>query len=839
MTKTNLIFFKINHITALTKVILETYKRKESYRAEHIQELPTLVKSVNEHKNAILIFELTNKKDFQLAASLLKRYRGLIDNGTFKPVCILRVNNKKVEKALVKLGCSDHLAEDITSKTFSYKIDFWNKSIQKHLEIESSRDLSDKQESKESSNYSNQNLENKESKELFIATKALDFKSDLWLLQSKSDHKKILRRWLIKLIGPSSYVGVWESCSGKSDLWRLTLDVSDNFEELIGEEGNWFFFGDKPEFDWKEKKWSFSSDAPHLFFKSIAGEVSSRFKYNNGSVEFCENSKHALDKKNVIVKTFDREFVFKNDGSADSTEQSLKDKKDKTKNRDYHASHEDDAELGQMRGKGSTDKLSNGPLKGKIGPKGESETDQSHKSNYMDEAEAAPMSGKGSTDTIDSSPMSGKNSNHDTETGPLSGKSSTDNIDTSPLQGKNGADEAQSGPLSGKGATDKLNNDPLSGQGSSHDAAAGPMSGKSSTDSLDTSPHRGKSSGDDTGAGPLSGKNSTDKMKSAPFVGQNSSQEENTGGLEGKSSTDQIDGQLKGKGSTDEITSGPLKGKSKTNDLENYKPLEGKVKKKKGVYEDDEDHHSQNQSNSAPLSGASSTDEISSAPLSGKVSPSHSEQENTGESNHKKKHPLDGIKSFGRISKEKANGAYVDPKLDQVIDNQNKETKDSKLKHDGLFGEGSKAREEQEEDMLEALGGGLTDFDLSQADPEVNLESGELRVVLRQITKSGNPITFICDFEDFYEDELLVNTPKDSLVEGTNVEASIVLIYNQKKIKVRCEGIIDLVEPFDERRDALSIKIEQIDSKLYQNFMSLYENRQESINDFMNKAKGY
>jgi hypothetical protein len=134
------------------------------------------------------------------------------------------------------------------------------------------------------------------------------------------------------------------------------------------------------------------------------------------------------------------------------------------------------------------------------------------------------------------------------------------------------------------------------------------------------------------------------------------------------------------------------------------------------------------------------------------------------------------------------------------------------------------------------------EFDLSKVidgKAQVNTESGELKVILKQETKAGNDITFICDFEDFYTDELVVHAPKDSLLLNSQVKGKVSLKYGDQKIKVVIEGTISEVDEFDDRKDTLVIEVNSISEKDYDQFMSLYQDRQESIMDFIQKAKGY
>lgn len=192
---------------------------------------------------------------------------------------------------------------------------------------------------------------------------------------------------------------------------------------------------------------------------------------------------------------------------------------------------------------------------------------------------------------------------------------------------------------------------------------------------------------------------------------------------------------------------------------------------------------------------------------------------------------------------------------------------------------GSSTQEEREQEMLEALGGDLTKRPTAnkaepivndiihnlgdknkkigralepiegekpsgfigslQKEPEVDLESGQLKVTLKQKTDAGNEITFICGFEDFYEDELIVKAPKNSLPLNSKVFAHVILEYKGHKVKVISMGKITEIEDLSENEDTLIISLVRVDNEKYKKFMKLYQERQESIHEFMQMAKGY
>lgn len=164
-----------------------------------------------------------------------------------------------------------------------------------------------------------------------------------------------------------------------------------------------------------------------------------------------------------------------------------------------------------------------------------------------------------------------------------------------------------------------------------------------------------------------------------------------------------------------------------------------------------------------------------------------------------------------------------------------------------LVRKAEKSREEYESEMLEALSSAPISntlelaivSDNSEVLPSLDLESGSFKVLVKQKTDRGNEITFICDFEDFYEDELTVHSPRNSLAPGSLVKASVRLQYNGEAVKIDCLGKIQELEDFNEEKDILVISISHIDKDKYAKFIELYQNRQGSINNFMKAARGY
>jgi hypothetical protein len=1100
----NLVFFDFKDSSVLVNELSRYYANSPQFDVENLEDANEVNQFLASSGNGIFFFKVDNKKELQQAVSILKGQKKLIKKGMIKPACISGIKNKKVETILAKYGCVDILEPDTKAKTLTFKLDFWSKPIVAQLDkIEKENEL--KMKRKEAS----QKQEEKKV-ENFKYEGTLDLESDVWIVKHKNDCKKVLRRWLLKLLGPSPFIGTWvelEAQPGdKLPTWKYVLKDSNN-GDFIKDEGAWFFYGSKPDFDWKVNRWNFSSDLPHLYFYTREGVVHSRFKFENGQVVIKENSQFATMREDMILETCDAKYNFDGDEAEDEGSESLEGehgadelnnlsgKLDGELEEDQDSTRKpggytEDSIDSNMSGKSSTDNLDGGPLSGKVAPGEEKEPQKDKKPSGFDEVPTPDnMNGKSSTDNLGGghlagniapgaekeddkkkkpnsysdealeSNMSGKSSTDEIGGAPLAGKSSTDELGGPPLAGKSSTDELGGAPLAGKSSTDNLGSDPLSGKVKPNDpteeekkkdpmfkeeALPGHMGGKSSTDELGGGPLSGKvkpqdkkeeenkdstfeeqplpgnlggkSSTDDLGNGPLSGKVNPSKPKEKEEKDSSFEEEALAGHMGGKSSTDNLgDGPLSGKlnptaekpntPSLDELGEAP--GPGKTNDLidELGDPLnhpgpgtanpelaepsfqddpfadfagapdfskeqlgelpgapapsnaqfdspivapivnlddlvdpntgeaaqvdsgiydtekaeaqgpDGKSKFDKanaegdspvdlsgyqimeGFKQEGEEQTSNPMEQVIDNKAAVTKNELNSNSLfDTDLKNENASESNTGEKSGATSNPLgqeailDG-KPQSPVNSAAQASAFDDtlesekPNLNNQVDplaseDKNKESKSGNatsekpvLNKEPMVGKKANINQiEKENDMLDALGGGLTDgdgmLDGSPADEntasldtqigsaveqdegpdldaiigqavEVNLESGELKVVIKQQTDAGNDITFICNFEDFYEDELIVLAPKNSLPVGSEVRARVSLSYNGQKIKVDCLGKIEEIEELNETRDTLAISLNDVSKEAYDKFMELYQERQGSINEFMEMAKGY
>jgi hypothetical protein len=864
MSKLNLIFYRMNKDEGVVSELSNYYSNNDEYTVEFISTEAQANQFLPVAKNGIFIFEVKTKIDLQAAVNVLKNQKKLIQAGLLKPSCVLHINNKKVEKILAKYGCIDLLDPDIKSKTFSFKIDFWSRALKTLLKKqEKETDYKNKTKQK---NVPNAMMSKK--KEDFLFVKSLSLQSDIWLVKSKVDCKKILRRWLFRILGPSPHVGKWselESQPGdKLPTWKFNFHKENN--EFILEDGAWYFYGSKPEFDWKLKRWNFSSDAPHLYFHTSDKKTFSRFKFIDGIMEVAENSQFAQTKEELILETCDSNFSFVGDEAQNEESNSF----------DGEADELNGNMIGDV--KDSSDNI-DGHLTGKLDTSlNEEEEERKSSGAYSEDDIPGHMGGKSSTDQIND--------------GPMSGKSSTDNLDGSPMSGsikpaaeKNKEDKKSSfkedeipGHLGGKGSTDNLDGSPMSGSikpgteknkedkksSFKEDEIPGHLGGKSSTDEIDGSPMSGSIK-----PGAEKNNKAQEDSENEPFIPTHQLTQEEFDNL----SQEEIDAL-----SRDGI--GIIAKDKNGNPIlnENGEPVLKEVlgkKKKQNLNPNADDGlikeksfnpaHQLSQEEFDNLSKAE-VDEMSRDGIGIIAKDKNGKPLLNKEGRPVLKNPIESkvkdtlakgttssIKSpFGKkpISKSVNSSSDKEAHMEEALGGGIADMLRARAKENEKLDLnkqiGSLIEEEVTEELnLETEIGTLSekkDFDLNKiidGQPQVNVESGEVKVILKQETKAGNDITFICDFEDFYTDELIVHAPKESLPLDSQVKGKVSLKYGNKKINVIIEGKISEIDEFDDRKDTLVIEVSKIDEGSYEEFISLYQDRQENIMDFMQKAKGY
>ena len=264
-------------------VFNETLSINPPYEAISIHRADELVNFFSTVPSVLIVAYLKNKEHFAQIATFMKLARQAPKNCVYKIVVFNYSGDNKFSKAISKLGIQDQIEPRINSKGLKFKIDFWMKSLRA-------------QERALPQSTGPTWLE------------SLSLEDDIWIVRSELDCKKILNRWLIKLMGPGPVVAQWNEI--KSNLWRF--DFKENEKEMyIGGKGSWYFSGEsKPDFIWKENSWLITGDNFELFYKE-EDQAFSRLQCRNKILKICKNSLYAKTKESLILEQLEKELVFK------------------------------------------------------------------------------------------------------------------------------------------------------------------------------------------------------------------------------------------------------------------------------------------------------------------------------------------------------------------------------------------------------------------------------------------------------------------------------------------------------------------------------------------------
>lgn len=311
-------------------VLTDTLHSKSGYESEQITSASDLTTYLSTVPAALIIASLTDKEDLIEIATFMKLAKKTAKTSVFKIAVLDFSRDSSLGKAINKLGIQDLIEPSISSKGLKFKIDYWMKSLKVQAK----------------------NLPQATTP---VWAQPLELEDDIWILRNDNDCKKVLSKWLVRLLGPGPSAGQWTEL--KANLWRF--DFKDEEKEMyVGNQGAWFFYGEnKPEFVWKENSWIMSGENFELYFKKEEQSFS-RLLCKNRNLTICKNSLFAKTKESLILESFNKELVFK----------------------------QETQKLQDLEGKNSTDHL-DGHLAGESEGALEESSFWKNKNSYVDESE--------------------------------------------------------------------------------------------------------------------------------------------------------------------------------------------------------------------------------------------------------------------------------------------------------------------------------------------------------------------------------------------------------------------------------------------------------------------
>lgn len=278
-----------------------------------------------------LLFSISNKKEFQGLASVLKRLKKDIKNNLFKVSGYNNIENKKVEKFLKEHHVTDIFEGELTTKAIEFKFNLWFRSIQaarkKHTQLSSQQ--IDQTSNKESGGLSNKLKTSTKAKNPIKYLAPLELHSDCWIFPKESGAKNIMNSWVIEMIGPGPAAGHWQDITKKTNsttpVWKWMPTREDLFTFIL-DNGYWIFKGREPFFNWEVNLWKFSGNEPQLLFYSNDFQIS-KFYIENGQLHLTETSAQAQAKMQMIKESFDPKYSLDGDSLMDDMKGSVQNEK--------------------------------------------------------------------------------------------------------------------------------------------------------------------------------------------------------------------------------------------------------------------------------------------------------------------------------------------------------------------------------------------------------------------------------------------------------------------------------------------------------------------------------
>lgn len=326
------------------KTLTEATKNYNVLKAENTEEL---VNILCDQTSCLILVSIKTKNDLIQLTNLVKNSKASQADCITKIAVTNVSGNKLIDKTIAKLGILDVIDLSLNVRALKFKVDFWVKSLEVQVKKNQQERMGKGVKPKETSAKSN--TSNGAAGSSISWSSPLECENDIWLIQDENSCKKIMSKWLVRVKGPGPYAGVWEEDNQRPDVWKFQMN-KEYREILMPEDGDWFFSGQKPEFDWKENVWLMSGSHFELFHH-LKDIKFIRISYESKALNLTKNSDYAKTKEEVIHASFDKEITFSKKAQTLGENDSVDSQTDKLKN---------------LSGRGLTDHISSKNLAGNI-----------------------------------------------------------------------------------------------------------------------------------------------------------------------------------------------------------------------------------------------------------------------------------------------------------------------------------------------------------------------------------------------------------------------------------------------------------------------------------------
>jgi hypothetical protein len=822
------------------KVLSESLGANPSLNSHKFETASDILKFCSTEQSCLVIANVGSKDDLIQLATFVKAARRSLKGTVLKIVVLNSTDNKQFEKAISKLGSVEILEPSVNVKALRFKMDFWMKAMKGQAK---------KLGSMTQKTLEAANTEATQETKNFIQNPPLDCENDIWLLSRESDCKRIIGRWMVKLMGPSPYVGAWNEVPNRPGVWSFQIKKTFS-DQFVNGNGNWLYKGEqKPEFNWQENRWMFTGDDFELFyFDGVIAQ--SRVKLSAKVLSIAGNSLFAKTKESLIIDTFNKDLVFRTE--ADLLKGQTLDF-DNEGDLGGHVEgklkgHEENGK-GHLEGKlKDVEASQKGHLEGKVADKEEA------KGNLRGDVEEGEVCSKGH--------LEGKVKDQEPEKNDLKGR--IKNEESSEVAKEKSAsaiekEKQSSRPLKEKQESSATPQEHKKREQVTEEIASkwkgktGAAAESRKADSEDHKQHNEKLSGRWGGktqeyTAEENPKKERNERGISAQIGKPElkGKSEKTDHLEahwgGKASSDTIDADGVSAPGTSEVHAGSLLDLKKT---DHTHQTHYKNHNEAAQYEAGEMgkhlHHHDNEGNS--LGGKTSTDKLASHYGTGHKSES---LEPNG------KAPLAGASETDKIS------AHLGRKnIDRPSEEHEEETHPSSLsgksrteKINSHYGSGKKKKTSPDSEIPSEFEEVINEL-ADRTENATNILPFAIRPEeekeLEKLTASTSMECFItqnnqkyeCKLDDYFENNVIFICQGEGLRNSEKAQLAITLDYQSESAKVNCEGQVMSIDQDGLGGFFVTIEVSPTDSKMFDHVMDLLKSRQENIQSFMQKARGF
>ncbi len=828
------------------KILSDSLGANPSLNAHAFHTSPDLMKFCAKEQNCLIIANVASKDDLIQLATFVKSSRRSLKNTVLKIVVFNATENKQFEKAIAKLGSIEILESSVSVKALRFKMDFWMKAM---------RGQAKKLGAMNQKSIEQTAQENAPELKSLIQNPPLECESDIWLLTKDSDCKRIIGRWMVKLMGPSPYVGLWNEIPNKQDVWTFTLKKA-FAEQFVSGEGSWIFKGEqKPEYNWQENRWMFTGDGFDLFFLEN-GTALSKVKLSAKVLTIAGNSAFAKTKEALIIDSFNKDLIFRQEAEllkgqtldfenqgdlGGNLEGKIKDKEQKSKGQLEGKFKEQELKKSNLHGKLKDKEASiGGHLEGEVNEQEES-TGNLHGKVKEQEEKKGNLEGKlkDKEASLDGH-LEGKLKDKEAaQAGNLEGEVNKKEAEKNNLKGKLKAEEIKSASqpekkheqlneviesnLKGKFGKESSREESESDEHKQHnEKLSNRWGGDVKQYTAEEKAERKRKEMEASARGPeLKGKNDKTDHLDAHWGGKNSSEEIKTKGLSAPGASDVKEGSL-------------LDLKNTENQHQtHYKNHNEAAKFEAGEL----GRHQYQEGAQGALGGKTSTDKLASHYGNG-----HKSEYKPGPG----KNPLSGSSETDRLTKHLGRKNSEKSSEEQEEDDFPASALSGKSKTDkikGHYGSGRKTGaplEMPSNPELEAISLDLDSNVIPFAKPEEEKD-------IEKLTATASVHTYLiqnnkkhdCKLDDFFDSSVIFFCKDGNIRLNEKTELDISLDYQSENARINCEGVVMSIDEVGNGGFYVTVQVNTNDAQKFDHFMDIMKSRQENIQNFLSKAKGF